>query len=218
MSASANRTDLPVNRSKSPKHLATCRLPTPWGVFALHAYVDSLHDKLEHLVLTMGLDKHGMAPLVRIHSECLTGDALFSMRCDCGEQLKSAMAIIGAEGRGMVLYLRQEGRGIGLRNKLAAYALQDEGFDTVEANRRLGSGADVRDYSTAVALFREFDVKAVSLLTNNPKKIESLTAGGIDVVERISLLAEVNEHNSSYLNAKAERLGHLIGRADLPSF
>jgi GTP cyclohydrolase II len=136
------------------------------------------------------------------------------MRCDCGAQLKNAMRMIGAEGRGMVLYLRQEGRGIGLRNKLAAYALQDEGLDTVEANQRLGFGADIREYSTAVALLREFDVGAVRLLTNNPKKIGSLTAAGIEVVERIPLLTEANEYNIDYLRAKAERLGHLICRSD----
>jgi len=218
MSAAANQTDLPVNRNKRPRHLATCRLPTPWGVFSLHAYADWSDDKLEHLVLAMGLDKHGIAPLVRIHSECLTSDALFSMRCDCGEQLKSAMAIIGAEGRGMVLYLRQEGRGIGLRNKLAAYALQDEGLDTVEANQRLGFAADIRDYSTAVALLREFDVGAVRLLTNNPKKVESLMAADIEIVERIPLLTEANEHNTDYLRAKAERLGHLICPAGASPF
>jgi GTP cyclohydrolase II len=148
--------------------------------------------------------------LLRIHSECLTGDALGSLRCDCGEQLHEAMKRISDEGRGAILYLRQEGRGIGLVNKIRAYNLQDEGADTVEANERLGFGADMRDYSICAPMLAHLGSQKVQLMTNNPRKINALIELGIDVVERKSLQTDSNPHNVQYLSTKAGKLGHLF--------
>tara|TARA_B110000914_G_C15069296_1_gene267707 strand:- start:27 stop:518 length:492 start_codon:yes stop_codon:yes gene_type:complete len=148
--------------------------------------------------------------LLRIHSECLTGDALGSLRCDCGEQLHEAMKRIADKGRGAILYLRQEGRGIGLVNKIRAYNLQDEGADTVEANERLGFGADMRDYSICAPMLEHLGAQKVHLMTNNPRKINALLELGFDVVERKSLQANSNPHNVQYLSTKAGKLGHLF--------
>lgn len=186
------------------------RLPTPHAVFRLRGY--QTQDGKDHLALVLGEPAHGEpVPLVRVHSECLTGDALFSLRCDCGAQLAEAMRRIAAAGRGVLIYLRQEGRGIGLTNKVRAYALQDRGLDTVEANHRLGFPADGRDYLPAVAILRELGIRQVRLLTNNPRKLEALTGAGIVVAERLPLIAGENPHNHAYLQAKAAKLGHLIG-------
>jgi len=169
----------------------------------------SAEDSAEHVALLIGAP-NGEAPLVRLHSECLTGDALGSLKCDCGPQLDSAMAAIAAAGWGILLYLRQEGRGIGLVNKLRAYALQDQGFDTVDANLRLGFGDDERDFGVAAAMLRLLGQKEVRLLTNNPRKAEGLERSGIKVIERVPLRAGENAHNEAYLATKRSRSGHQL--------
>jgi len=192
------------------RYVESSKLPTPWGVFDLHGFEDTANDK-EHLVLTLGDVSGGEPVLARVHSECLTGDALFSLRCDCGSQLQAALENIAAEGRGAILYLRQEGRGIGLLNKIKAYKLQDEGADTVEANERLGFGADMRDYSICKTMLTHLGIERVRLMTNNPKKVKALVDQAIDVVERIPLQTGQNPHNAKYLATKAGKLGHLMG-------
>jgi GTP cyclohydrolase II len=202
------------------KPIATAKLPTRFGQFAVHAYESS--DGKEHLALTLGdvreagrKDSSLRAPLVRVHSECLTGDALFSLRCDCGFQLHAALEAIAAEGCGAVLYLRQEGRGIGLANKIRAYALQDRGADTVEANHQLGFPADGREYGLAVRLLCELGLCRIRLMTNNPAKLDALVKDGVTVVERVPLEHGRNAHNAAYLDTKVAKLGHLLGAADL---
>lgn len=186
------------------------RLPTDWGVFTMHGFEDISANK-EHLVLTLG-DLSGDAPiLTRVHSECLTGDALFSLRCDCGNQLQAALQAIAHEGRGALLYLRQEGRGIGLLNKIKAYHLQDAGADTVEANEQLGFGADMRDYSIVQPMFEHLAISRVKLMTNNPRKVAALEELGIDVAERVPLQCDSNPHNEKYLKTKGSKLGHMLG-------
>ena len=175
----------------------------------MHGFEDVSNNK-EHIVLTMGDVKNVEAPLTRLHSECLTGDALFSQRCDCGPQLTSALEKIGNEGTGMLLYLRQEGRGIGLLNKVRAYHLQDQGADTVEANEHLGFDADLRDYGMCKTMLDHFQVSQLRLMTNNPKKIEALEALGIQIVQRVPHKAGENLHNHRYLNTKAGKLGHVF--------
>ncbi len=160
-------------------------------------------------MLSLG-DLSGEPPLVRVHSECLTGDALFSLRCDCGAQLAAALQRIAEAGRGAVLYLRQEGRGIGLGNKIRAYALQDRGADTVEANHQLGFPADAREYGLAVQLLHQLGLMSIRLMTNNPRKLDALRADGIDVVERVPVEGGLNPHNEKYLAAKAAKLGHWL--------
>ena len=195
---------------QSVKLIATAELPTPFAEFTVHAFVSG--DGKEHLALTLGdLLVPSTAPLIRVHSECLTGDALFSLRCDCGFQLRAALEKIAAEGRGGLLYLRQEGRGIGLGNKIRAYALQDQGVDTVDANHQLGFPADGRDYGLAVRLLRELGLSRIRLMTNNPAKLDALVRDGIEVVERVALEQGRNPHNAAYLDTKMTRMGHLIG-------
>lgn len=189
------------------KRAASAKLPTPFAEFQLCVYLAG--DGKEHLAITLG-ELKGEPLLVRMHSECLTGDALFSLRCDCGFQLEHALQRIAAEGRGAVIYLRQEGRGIGLANKIRAYALQDRGADTVEANTTLGFAADLRDYGVAVEMLRDLAVARVRLMTNNPKKLDALQSGGIEVVERIPIQCGRNPHNHAYLDTKADKLGHLL--------
>lgn len=193
----------------SVRYVASCQLPTPWGVFDMHGFEDIEQEK-EHVLLTLGDVSDGTPVLARIHSECLTGDALFSVRCDCGAQLRSAMERISEEGRGALLYLRQEGRGIGLLNKIKAYHLQDAGADTVEANEQLGFGADMRDYSICGVMLAKVGITALKLLTNNPRKVAALEGMGIKVVERIPLRTGRNPHNQRYLDTKAGKLGHLM--------
>jgi GTP cyclohydrolase II len=161
-------------------------------------------------VLSLGDLTGDEPPLVRVHSECLTGDALFSLRCDCGFQLDAALAAIAKAGRGAVLYLRQEGRGIGLGNKIRAYALQDQGSDTVEANHQLGFPADAREYDLAVELLRVLGLRRIRLMTNNPRKLDALVRDGIEIVERVSVQSGLNPHNEAYLRAKADKLGHWL--------
>lgn len=193
----------------SIRYVESSKLPTQWAVFDMHGFEDAAGDK-EHVVLSLGDVGNGEPVLTRIHSECLTGDALFSMRCDCGSQLQAALQKIAEEGRGALLYLRQEGRGIGLLNKIKAYKLQDLGADTVEANEQLGFGADLRDYSICKVMLDHLNIQRVRLMTNNPKKVEALKQQGIDVVERIPLHAGSNPHNAKYLATKAGKLGHLF--------
>ncbi len=195
----------------SIQYVVTSKIPTPWGEFAIHGFDDTAAGK-EHVVLSMGSLDGSEPVLARVHSECLTGDALFSMRCDCGPQLETALRRIAREKRGMLLYLRQEGRGIGLLNKLKAYNLQDQGADTVEANEQLGFDADQREYEMCRAIFAHFGVSAVRLMTNNPRKVQALEAIGVSVVERLELHSGHNPHNSRYLATKAGKLGHLFDR------
>jgi len=199
-----------------PKLIATAKLPTPFAVFTMRAYRSS--DGKEHLALSLGdlAEVAGPAPLVRVHSECLTGDALFSLRCDCGFQLRAALEKIAAEGRGVLLYLRQEGRGIGLANKVRAYALQDEGADTVDANHQLGFPADDRDYGLAVAILRDIGLCTIRLMTNNPAKLDALVKDGVVVTERVAIERGRNPYNEGYLDTKMERMGHLIGAKGEP--
>jgi GTP cyclohydrolase II len=194
----------------SIRYIETAKLPTPWAVFDMHGFED-IDDQKEHLLLTLGDFNDGASVLVRIHSECLTGDALFSMRCDCGSQLQAAMERIAEEGRGAILYLRQEGRGIGLMNKIRAYGLQDQGADTVEANEELGFDADMRDYSMCKIMLEHVGIRRLRLLTNNPRKVAAMEKLGFEVVERIALQTGQNAHNARYLATKAGKLGHLFG-------
>ncbi len=194
------------------KYIESSKLPTPWGIFAMHGFEDEETGK-EHLILSYGdVSSDPEEPvLVRIHSECLTGDALFSLRCDCGAQLQAAMHKIALKGRGAIFYLRQEGRGIGLTNKIRAYKLQDSGLDTVEANEKLGFGADMRDYSMLKPMFEHMGIQAVRLMTNNPRKIKALLDIGVVVEERKPHETGRNPHNAQYLETKKGKLGHLFG-------
>mgnify|MGYP003530363612 CR=1 FL=1 len=210
--------------------VAASQLPTPFGVFTMHGFLDEDTGK-EHVALTLGDVADGEPVLGRMHSECLTGDALFSLRCDCGFQLEAAMRAIATEGRGVLLYLRQEGRGIGLLNKIRAYALQDGGADTVEANEQLGFGADQRDYSICQPMLAHLGIVVfnvgglvlirpgdrvpcdglIKLMTNNPRKVKALQGFGVRVVKRIPLQVGGNPHNKLYLATKADKLGHMLG-------
>jgi GTP cyclohydrolase II len=194
-------------------YVESSKLPTPWGIFEMHGFEDSDGDK-EHVVLSMGDVRSGDPVLARIHSECLTGDALFSLRCDCGAQLQAAMHRIAVEGRGVIFYLRQEGRGIGLLNKIKAYNLQDKGADTVEANEQLGFGADMRDYSILRTMLEHLGIKKIKLMTNNPRKVKALQDLGVDVVERLAHESGRNPHNAKYLATKKGKLGHILEEGD----
>ena len=203
---------------KTPKDLPTkpeiavaaqARLPTRYGELVSWVYVDAV-THAHHAALVLGDVSDGTPVLARIHSECLTGDVFGSLRCDCGVQLDRALEQISEEGRGVLLYLRQEGRGIGLFNKIRAYALQDEGLDTVEANEHLGFPADARDYRVAAQMLGALKVKRLRLLTNNPKKLEALADHGLEVVERVPLVVPPSPENRAYLNTKSEKMGHLL--------
>lgn len=194
--------------NKKIKYIASCRLPTEWGVYTMHGFEEA--NGQEHIALSMGDFSDGLPVLSRIHSECLTGDALFSQKCDCGPQLKAAMQAVQKEGRGIIVYLRQEGRGIGLINKIRAYRLQDQGLDTVEANLKLGLPVDARDFSLAKHIYDHLGVHEIKLLTNNPEKVSTLQQAGISIVERIPLQVGENSENERYLHTKAEKLGHFL--------
>lgn len=196
----------------------TVKLPTRYGNFTLHLY-RSFVDEYLHLALCLGIgSESGNAPsplhnepvLVRVHDECLTGDIFGSLRCDCGEQLNSALQIIQKEGKGVLLYMRQEGRGIGLENKLHAYLLQETGLDTVEANEKLGFPPDKRDYGIGAQILRDLGITKMKLLTNNPKKYAALTGYGLEIVERVPIVMEPKEENKHYLRTKKEKLGHIF--------
>jgi 3,4-dihydroxy 2-butanone 4-phosphate synthase/GTP cyclohydrolase II len=191
------------------KKQVSARIPTSWGEFFVHAYANKPSEPLPHLAIVHPQFHLEQAPLVRIHSECLTGDLLGSTRCDCGEQLHRALDLI-YEQRGILLYLRQEGRGIGLINKLRAYNLQDEGLNTVDANHQLGFEADERTYETAVLILEDLGVNQIRLLTNNPHKVASLNKSGIQILERIAIQVEPSEVNAKYLRTKKDILGHLL--------
>lgn len=191
------------------RFIETCRLPTPFAIFDMHGF-EEVESGQEHVVLTLGDVSDGEPVLARTHSECLTGDALFSMRCDCGFQLEQALQSIALERRGALLYLRQEGRGIGLLNKIRAYQLQDQGADTVEANQQLGFEADMRDYSICYDMLAHLGISSLKLMTNNPRKVNALEAGGLKIVERVPIQVGRNPHNDSYLSTKASKLGHWL--------
>ncbi|HUH60807.1 MAG TPA: GTP cyclohydrolase II [Candidimonas sp.] len=184
-------------------------LPTPWATFGIHVFLETETAK-EHLMLTLGDIGDGAPVLARVHSECLTGDALFSQRCDCGAQLEAAMKAIAEQGRGAILYMRQEGRGIGLVNKIRAYQLQDAGADTVEANEQLGFPADMRRYDLCKPMLDHFGIVSLRLMTNNPRKVDKLTRLGVPIIERIPLQVNRNVFNERYLSTKAVKLGHWL--------
>lgn len=191
------------------EYVSSCKLPMPWATFDMHGFIDRTTGK-EHVALSLGNVGDGQPVLARVHSECLTGDALFSQRCDCGAQLETALRNIATEGRGVLFYLRQEGRGIGLLNKIRAYHLQDDGADTVEANEQLGFPADMRRYDICLPMIAHLKVSALRLMTNNPKKIEALTQFGIKIDARIPIVVNKNPHNIGYLGTKVRKMGHMI--------
>ncbi|HXI20534.1 MAG TPA: bifunctional 3,4-dihydroxy-2-butanone-4-phosphate synthase/GTP cyclohydrolase II [Gemmatimonadales bacterium] len=189
--------------------VAEARLPTEFGEFRIVAYGNDV-DRAQHVALIMGEVNGAREVLVRMHSKCLTGDVFGSHRCDCGPQLHAAMQLIGREGRGVIVYLDQEGRGIGLHNKIRAYALQDEGDDTVQANQRLGFAPDLRNYGIGAQILRDLGLSSIRVMTNNPRKLVGLEGYGLEIVERIPLLTDPNAENRAYLDAKRDKLGHLL--------
>jgi 3,4-dihydroxy 2-butanone 4-phosphate synthase/GTP cyclohydrolase II len=204
----ANLIEYRRRSEKLIKVVAKTNIPTPYGNFKTFVY-ESITDKCHHIALVKGKpDKNNS--LVRVHSECLTGDVFGSKRCDCGEQLHTAMKMIGKAKSGVVLYMRQEGRGIGLANKLKAYELQDKGLDTVEANNALGFKDDLRDYGIGAQILADLGLKKIRLLTNNPKKIVGLEGYGLEVTERVPLVTKPNESNKKYLRTKKEKMGHVM--------
>lgn len=189
-------------------------LPTCDGDFRVHVFRNGLDDK-EHLALTVGDLKSARGLLVRVHSECLTGESLGSLRCDCREQLRESMRMITKAGLGLIIYLRQEGRGIGIGNKVKAYSLQDEGADTIDANHQLGFHADERNYAVAVSILKYFDVKSLLLITNNPEKIRDLKEHGIEIIQRVPIEVKPNKYSREYLKTKRDRAGHMLDHLDL---
>jgi 3,4-dihydroxy 2-butanone 4-phosphate synthase/GTP cyclohydrolase II len=193
----------------SVRRVADARFPTLYGEFRIVAYENDLNPAT-HVAIVKGTPSPATPTLVRVHSECLTGDVLGSLRCDCGGQIAAAMCRIEQEGTGVVLYMRQEGRGIGLANKLKAYALQDSGLDTVEANHKLGFKVDLRDYGIGAQILVDLGVRKMRLMTNNPTKIVGLEGYGLEVVERVPIELDACEHNAAYLQTKKEKMGHLL--------
>jgi len=194
--------------------VSEAKLPTPMGTWQLIGYRTRDHSE-EHVALVMGNVGGGEPTLVRVHSQCLTGDVFSSQRCDCGEQLEIAMRHVAEERRGVIVYMAQEGRGIGLHNKIAAYALQDQGMDTVEANLALGFAADRRDYGIGMQILRDLGVHRIRLMTNNPAKRHGLSGYGLEIVERVPVIAQANPHNVRYLSVKQEKMGHLLDSDDI---
>jgi 3,4-dihydroxy 2-butanone 4-phosphate synthase/GTP cyclohydrolase II len=206
--------DLIAYRRRNDKlieRVVSTSLPTKFGDFLAVGYRSVTDDK-HHVALVKGEVDGRQDVLVRVHSECLTGDVFHSLRCDCGEQLESALAMIEREGSGVLLYLAQEGRGIGLLNKLRAYKLQDQGFDTVDANLELGLPADLREYGIGAQILDDLGLSSIRILTNNPKKIHGLEGYGLSVTEQIPIEHLTNPHNEAYMRAKAERMGHMLHR------
>nr|MBU1327789.1 bifunctional 3,4-dihydroxy-2-butanone-4-phosphate synthase/GTP cyclohydrolase II [Candidatus Omnitrophota bacterium] len=202
-----------INYRRKSERLVTCiassQIPTDYGIFKLYLYESSV-DKYQHIALVKGDVKGKRDVLVRVHSECLTGDIFGSRRCDCGEQLRKTMKLIGERPRGVLLYMRQEGRGIGLANKIKAYTLQDKGFDTVEANEQLGFKPDLRDYGIGAQILADLGLKTIQLITNNPRKIVGLSGYGLEVVKRVPMEVQPNSANKRYLETKKEKLGHKL--------
>jgi 3,4-dihydroxy 2-butanone 4-phosphate synthase/GTP cyclohydrolase II len=198
-----------MSHERLVRKMAEAQLPTRYGPFTIHAY-ESLIDGEHHVALTIGDVASDEPALVRVHSQCLTGDIFGSSRCDCGEQLDRALELIGRAGRGVLLYLRQEGRGIGLVHKIMAYQLQDQGKDTVEANEALGFKADQRDYGIGAQILVELGLKEIRLLTNNPRKFVGLEGYGLTIVERLPIEVPASDASRLYLKAKKEKLGHLL--------
>ncbi len=195
--------------------MTAVRLPTTRGQFTAVAFRETMTGRL-HVALVKGDVEGADDVLVRVHSECLTGDVFHSLRCDCGDQLASALAMIENEGRGVLLYLSQEGRGIGLLNKLRAYKLQEEGLDTVDANLKLGLPADLRDYGIGAQILGDLGLTSIRILTNNPKKIIGLEGYGLSVTEQVPIQATPNPHNQAYLDAKRDKMGHVLHHQGLP--
>jgi len=195
---------------KLVERVAEARLPTKYGEFKAIAYRSAV-DPGEHMALTIGEWTEDTPVMVRIHSECLTGDVFGSIRCDCGEQIEMALSILAKEGNGVFLYMRQEGRGIGLHNKIKAYSLQDNGLDTVEANQSLGFEPDMRHYGIGAQILQDLGVKQLRLLTNNPRKLVGLAGFNLEIVERIPVEASVNDENREYMRTKKARMGHILG-------
>lgn len=198
-----------IRRERLIRRVLTTRIPNVFGTWTLHLYENSINND-EHLALVMGEPEKQPSALVRVHSKCLTGDTLGSLRCDCGPQLHTAMQMIAAEGHGVVLYLDQEGRGIGLKNKLKAYVLQDQGKDTVEANEALGFEADLREYGIGAQVLADLGLRRIRIMTNNPRKIVGIQGFGLEVVDRVGLVVGHQTINEAYLKAKAEKLGHVF--------